>query len=231
MIDVEIGAQERMLHRWKLVAALAAWAAVLVAWFVYQRSSGHGPVDTAQGLVDAARGNWWAAFAYVAVSVVRPLLFFPATLVTVAAGILFGAAPGIAVAAIAANASALVGYSIGRRLRNGTTPTEATGPLARWNARLQANTFEAVLLTRLLFLPYDAVNYGCGVARVRPTPFVAATAIGTLPGTIAFVLVGASITRIDDGLAGLDRTTLATSAIIVVLSIIMSRVVRSRSAT
>ena len=74
-------------------------------------------VDTAQGLVDAARGNWWAIVAYIAVSLVRPLVLFPATIVTVAAGILFGPFVGVAVAAVAANASAMIGYSIGRNLR------------------------------------------------------------------------------------------------------------------
>lgn len=231
MSEIVTDAAGRAGSRWKLVVAVAVWAAAVLAWFAYQRSSGRGPVDTAQGLVDTARGNWWAAFAYVAVSLVRPLLFFPATLVTIAAGILFGAVEGVAVAAVAANMSALVGYWIGRRLREGTARSDASGALARWNTRLRDNTFEAVLLTRLLFLPYDAVNYGCGVARVRPTPFVAATAIGTLPGTIAFVLIGASITRLDEGLGGLDRSALVISAIIVVFSIVVSRVVRSRNAT
>lgn len=226
MSNVELA---RTGRRWKPAVAVFAWVVLLAAWFVYQSSGGHGPVDTAQRLVDLARGSWWAVLAYVAVAVVRPLVFFPATLVTVAAGILFGPVAGIAVAVIAANVSALVGYSIGRRLRS-ERPSSKAGTLGRWNARLHSNTFEAVLITRLLFLPYDAVNYGCGVARVRRAPFLAATAIGTLPGTVAFVLVGASISHLDAGLGGVDQSTLAASAVVIILSIIASRVVRVRNA-
>lgn len=68
-----------------------------------------------------------------------------------------------------------------------------------------------MLLTRLLFLPYDLVNYGCGLLHVRRTPFITATAIGTLPGTVAFVLVGSPVT---------------ISVVLIVLSLVTSRLVK-----
>ena len=86
-----------------------------------------------------------------------------------------------------------------------------------------------MLLTRLLFVPYDLVNYGCGLLHVRRTPFIAATAIGTLPGTVAFVLVGASVTSLDDGLDDVDGRTLTISVILVVFSLLFSRLVSRRS--
>jgi len=115
--------------------------------------------------------------------------------VTLAAGILFGPFVGVGVAAVAANASAMSGYSIGRNLRRPGDESAVTSQLGTWPSRLRANSFEAVLLPRLLFLPYDLVNYGCGLLHVRRAPFITATAIGTLPGTVAFVLVGSSARR------------------------------------
>lgn len=214
---------------WRVAFAITMWAVLAGCWWWYQRHTGRGSIATAQSMIDRARGAWWALFAYLAVSLVRPLVFFPATLLTVAAGILFGPVVGIAVAAVAANLSAALGYTIGHRLRGTGNGVAGSGTLAGWAERLRANTFEAVLLTRLLFLPYDAVNYACGLLRVRATPFIAATAIGTLPGTVAFVLVGSSITRIDDGLAGVSRTTLLISVALIAASITLSRLVRRRS--
>jgi len=64
---------------------------------------------------------------------------------------------------------------------------------------------------------------------VRRTPFITATAIGTLPGTVAFVLVGSSVTRLDDGLDGVDGRTLTISVVLIVLSVVTSRRVKRRS--
>lgn len=123
-------------HRWvRLVLAGVAWVGLIVWWVVYQRRTGSGAVDTAQRLIDAASGNWWAIVAYMAVSLIRPLVQFPATIVAVAAGILFGPFVGVGVAALAANASAMVGYSIGRNLRRPGAESAVTSQLGTWSSR------------------------------------------------------------------------------------------------
>lgn len=213
---------------WRVIAVTLFWTALAGSWIAYQRHTGLDPVDAAQRLVDSAQGNWWAIGAYLAVSLLRPLVLFPATLVTVAAGMLFGPVAGIGVAAIGANASAVVGYSIGRGVLRSARQPSSTG-LSRWTERLRRNGFEAVLVMRLVFLPYDLVNYGCGLLRVRRMSFVSATVIGTLPGTVAFVLLGASADRLDQGLEGIDHSTLIVSVALVVTSLVVARVVRRRT--
>ena len=213
----------------RLAIVVVAWVVVLVLWFVYQHRSGFGPAGATQRLVEAARGSWWAIAAFVLVSIVRPLVLFPATLVTAAAGMLFGPVVGILIAVAAANASALVGYSIGRFMRPAGDGERTDTHLASWTSRLRRNSFEAVLLMRLLFLPYDLVNYGCGLLKVGRRAFLTATAIGSLPGTVAFTLLGASLTRIDHGIHGVDRRTLVASAGLIAGSLLISRLVRRRA--
>jgi uncharacterized membrane protein YdjX (TVP38/TMEM64 family) len=220
------------LRRWIQVAIVVlAWLSVVVSWVVYQRGTGRTTTGTAQHLIDISRGAWWAFLAYFVVSLIRPLIFVPATLVTVAAGMLFGPVVGIVIAAVAANSSAMVGYAIGKGLgpsRAGTNP-HADSRLGTWTARLRSNSFEAVLVMRLVFLPYDVVNYGCGLLKVKPWPFLAATAIGSLPATAGFVLIGGSITRIDRGFASISKPTLAASIGLIVVSITASRIIRRRN--
>jgi uncharacterized membrane protein YdjX (TVP38/TMEM64 family) len=221
-----------MTHRRRLLVAVALWSAAVAGWIAYQRSTGLGTVEVAQRFVDTARGNWWAIAAYAAIAAIRPVVLFPATLLTVAAGVLFGAVGGIVVAAVAANGSALIAYHIGRGLRRPLADDAGdTARIDAWTHRLRTNGFEAVLLMRLLFLPYDLVSYACGLVRVPAHRFLAANAIGTLPGTVAFVLIGASIDRLDRGLDGLDTTTLLVSVVLVASSIVMSRLLRRRGAS
>ena len=217
-------------RRWARIGiVVAAWAALAIGWLLYQRHTGLGTTATMQRLIDNARGNWWAVAAFIVVSLARPLVLFPATLVTVAAGMLFGPVAGIAVAAAGANGSALVSFHLARAI-SPAERADATTAVARWASRLRNNTFDAVLLMRLLFLPYDLVNYGCGLLRVRTTPFIVATAIGSLPGTVAFVLAGASIDDLSEGFGGIDTPTLVASVLLIVGSLVVSRLLRGRTA-
>lgn len=207
---------------------LVLWGAVLLAWRAHLDASGEGVVESAQRLVDAVGGAWWGAAAFVAVYLVRPLLLFPATVLTVAAGLVFGPVAGTALVVVAANASALVAYGVGWSLGRAPGDGDVDGLVSRWSARLRRSSFETVLVMRLLFLPYDLVNYASGMLRVRWGPFLAATAIGSLPGTVSFVLLGASIERLDEGVGGISPNTLVASVALIVASLLGARLLRSR---
>ena len=43
---------------------------------------------------------------------------------------------------------------------------------------------------RLVYVPYDLVNYLAGFLRIGWMPFILATALGSLPDTLSFVLFG-----------------------------------------
>lgn len=85
------------------------------------------------------------------------------------------------------------------------------------------------MLMRLAFLPYDLVNYSAGFLRINAGAFVAATALGSLPGTISFVLAGASLQRLDAGLAGFDPKVFAASVAIFTVSIAISKVIQRQA--
>ena len=44
---------------------------------------------------------------------------------------------------------------------------------------------------RVPVLPFTAVNYGSGLTSVRATHYIAGTALGIIPGTVAYVALGA----------------------------------------
>jgi uncharacterized membrane protein YdjX (TVP38/TMEM64 family) len=216
-----------IVRRYRVMSVVATWAVIAGAWFWFRRTSGLSTTEAIQEAVDSASGAWWAVAGFLLLSVVRPFVLVPATLLTMAAGLLFGPVAGVAVAAAGANASALVGHAVGGAFIG---EVERDGRISRWRTRLATNSFESVLLMRLIFLPYDLVNYAAGYLRVRRWPFLAATAIGSLPGTVSFVLLGASLTDLADGAGGIDRRAVLASVILIVASIAVSKVVRRRTA-
>ncbi len=206
------------------------WGSAVIAWILYQRSTGLGTLGSLQSFIDIASGAWWAFLAFILIYAIRPLVLFPATLLTLAGGLLFGPVIGVAATVVGANASAMVAYWVARNL--GFEPSEdeeAAGLLKRWSNRMREESFVTVLLMRFAFLPYDLVNYAAGFLRIRPLAFLVATALGSLPGTISFTLAGASITSLEDGPSGIDTNVLIASAVIFVASLVISRVVKKRN--
>lgn len=211
------------------VAVGVAWLVVLLAWRRYQTSNGLGAGEAAQRFVDAVQESWWGVAAYLGVYLARPIVLFPASVLTVVGGLLFGPFVGVLVVIVAANASAMVAFGVGRLLGRRPAAVEATTLLSSWVRRLRTNSFTTILTLRLLYVPYDLVNYAAGALHVRARPFLVATAIGSLPGTVSFVLIGASLERVDDGFGGLEPLALIAGLVIFVVSLTMARLLRRRT--
>ena len=82
---------------------------------------------------------------------------------------------------------------------------------------------------------YDLVNYLCGFLRISYWPFLLATILGSIPGTIAFVFLGATLTPeeitnlfLTGELPRLDWRLLLISVAMFVVSIALSRYFRRR---
>jgi uncharacterized membrane protein YdjX (TVP38/TMEM64 family) len=210
--------------------ALAFWLLLLGGWWLYARQNDLTPAETVRALSGLLIGRF-GPLIYILLYALRPVIFFPATLITVLGGFLFGPL-GILWTVIGANSSALVAWAIGRffggELIGGG---EGAGIIGRYADRMRANSFETVLLMRLLFLPYDLVNYASGFLRIRWQPFLLATAIGSIPGTISFVLFGTAFGTLDDLLTGqprLNPATLILSVLLILASIALSRYLKGR---
>ncbi len=218
--------------RWPVALA---WGALLLAYGVAVATTGLGPVGVLRALVDVVVDHPAGPLVFVLAYLLRPLLLFSATVLTVGAGHLYGPWLGFLVVVIGANGGALLAYGLARWL-GGAWATRALAG-GRWGAlaaRLRDRTFETVLTLRFLFAPYDAVNYLAGALRLRPGPFVLATALGSVPGSFTFLLFGASIGDLsvlaDGQLPALDARALAGSAVLFVASLLASRTLRRRVA-
>lgn len=207
---------------------LAFWLAALGAYQWYAWSHQLGPIQVVQRLL-AFLQTGYGPLLFIALYAVRPLFLFSAVLLTVAGGFVFGPLLGLVYTVIGSNLSATVAYLLGRFLGAGLLEGQpSAGLVRRYAERMRDSSFETVLVMRFVFLPYDLVNYLAGLLHIRWAPFILATLLGSLPGTLAFVLFGASIQRFDGRLPQIDPRTLAASALIFVLSLGLARLFRRR---
>ncbi len=138
-------------------------------------------------------GLFKAALIYVLFYAVRPLILLPATLLTMASGLIFGPWLGTLFTLIGENASANLAFVIARWFGRQAVTKHVDQRLRDWDQKLQHNGLVSVLIMRLTMLPFDAVNYGCGLTAIRQRDFALGTLFGILPSMTGFVLLGGTV--------------------------------------
>ncbi len=133
-----------------------------------------------------------AAAAYFVVYVVSVALSFPgASFLTTVGGFMFGVFAGTALAVVAATIGATLIFLIARTSL-GAFLAERAGPRAqRLQQGFNEDGFSYLLFLRLVPLfPFWLVNLAAALFGMRLLPYVAATAVGILPGTFVFCYFG-----------------------------------------
>jgi len=106
-------------------------------------------------------------------------------------GYAFGFLPGVLLAAVATVAGCITTFYVARRLLRNFLLQQFAGSLDKVARFIKENTLSMTVLIRLLPLGSNAgVNIAAGVSGARSLPFFLGSALGYLPQTVIFALVG-----------------------------------------
>ena len=131
---------------------------------------------------------------FVALSACLTVALFPGPLLAGASGLLFGTALGTPVSIVAATAGALAAFAIARGFGHRAVEELAGRRLRGWQAWIERRGFLAVLYLRIApGVPYNLVNYGAGLSRVRVRDFAGGTATGVTPRAFAYTALGGNL--------------------------------------
>jgi uncharacterized membrane protein YdjX (TVP38/TMEM64 family) len=173
---------------WKWLAVAALLIAVSAAWSFLPLGEW---IKSFTGWVEKL--GPLGVVVFVAIYTVATVLFVPGSLLTIAAGLVFG----LLIGTLAASAGSIIGAScaflIGRYFAR--SRIEA---MARRDEKFRAidqaigrEGWKIVALLRLSpLIPFNASNYFYGITAVKFWAYVLASWIGMLPGTVLYVYLG-----------------------------------------
>ncbi|OGX50305.1 MAG: hypothetical protein A3G37_03745, partial [Omnitrophica WOR_2 bacterium RIFCSPLOWO2_12_FULL_46_30] len=139
----------------------------------------------------------WGPIIYIIVYILRPLILFPAGVLSAAAGIIWGAGFGFLYLQIAANISSTVEFLLARSFARELVEKYLKGKLVNLDAKLARHGFLTVLLIRLIpNVAWDIQNLSLGLTKVKFRDYFPATLIGIMPGSFAFVFFGSSLLKV-----------------------------------
>jgi len=168
----------------ELVCGLAAGDRPWCAWVP------HLPLDRLDGFIRGA--GPWAAAASVGLMVLHSLVPFPAELLSMANGAVFGIARGIAVTWVGAMLGAFLAFFLARRLGRPFL-MQLLSPRHQYRLEELAGRLgpEALLLGRFVpAISFNLMNYAAGLTPVSWRTFAWTTGVGILPLTVLMAVLG-----------------------------------------
>lgn len=183
-----------------LVIAVVITAGLLVLWAVILWP-GAMPFGLTFSVAEAERlitsFGPWAAVASIALMILHSFVPFPAEVLAVANGMLFGPVWGTLVTWIGAMLGAYVAFGLarwlGRPFAETFVPPERLDQVDRWSEQYGA---AALFFSRFMpVISFNLANYAAGVAKVPWLTFTWSTGLGILPMIITMVLAGDHLSR------------------------------------
>lgn len=202
---------------------LAVFIVVLVTLWTVARLLGFDAYVSPERIgttIRDAREVPFAAAIFVAVYIVVATIGLPGLPLTLAGGAIFGVAAGIALTWLGATLGATGAFLLARALGGDALRRLLGARAGTLDRMLGDGAFLTMLRLRLIpVVPFNALNFGAGLAGVRLTHYMAATAIGILPGTSVYTYFADSLLA---GTEGARQTAFIRVAVAGVLLLALS---------
>lgn len=132
-----------------------------------------------------------APLLFMLIYIIGTVFFFPGSVVTLLGGALFGPVLGTFYNLTAATIGSMLSFLIARYLASNWVEKKTAGKLKQLINGVENEGWRFVALTRLVPLfPFNLLNYGLGLTKIKFTHYGLATYIFMLPGTIAYTYLG-----------------------------------------
>lgn len=195
--------RQRMINSVRWISSLLIAAALLTIIRVL-------PIDQAMGAIQGwtAGLGIWGPVVLALVSIVATVLFVPGTILTLAAGGMFGLLVRTITVSIGSTRGASLAFLIARYVARDKVAARA-GRNRRFGASDRAigeGDWKIVALLRLSpAIPFNLQNYLYGLTPIRFRPYVLTSWLAMLPGTFLYVYLG----HIAGAAVGADRSRTA----------------------
>jgi uncharacterized membrane protein YdjX (TVP38/TMEM64 family) len=156
--------------------------------------------ENRDGLLTFTEANFAAAVGIfiLAYAIVTGLSLPGAVILTLAGGFLFGAVGATFFVNIGATTGATLAFLTARYLLRDTVEQKFGKWLGPFQEGFAKNAFSYLLTLRLIPLfPFFVVNLVSGLTRVRVGTYVAATALGIIPGSFVYAYAGRQLGTIN----------------------------------
>ncbi|MEK6593680.1 MAG: VTT domain-containing protein [Pseudomonadota bacterium] len=191
--------------------------------------SREGPLNAAAAENLIASAGTIAPLLFVLGYAIATVLFMPGSVLTLAAGALFGPVAGAFYSLTGATLGATLAFLVARFLAGEWVARKAGGKLRDFVQGVEAEGWRFVAFVRLVPLfPFNLVNYALGLTRIPLVQYVLASYLCMLPGAFAYAYLGFAGREAATGGEGLLQKGLIALALLATAAFLPRLVMRLR---
>lgn len=179
------------------------------------------PEKVEQALLWVQENKAQGSIAYLGVYILGVICMFPAMVMAMAGGAVFGLAAGTLLVWLGSSIGQVIAFIAGRYLLRDMVMSYLTKQFPKWTAIDRAMEREGWKLVTLLRLspiaPWNVLNYALSVTSLKLVPYTLASSLSIIPYLVMFVYFGSLARNMADiftGEAGLDATATLVMAIV-----------------
>lgn len=181
------------MKKWGLVLLIGA---ILAVWFLTPAREWFSRERLGDLRVWIESWGVWSPVVFIAAYVGATVLVMPGSVLTMAAGIIFGVWKGTAIALLAATLGGAAAFLVSRYLAHEWVQKRLEGKGVRLNERIALGGFSFVVWCRLIpLIPFNLFNYACGLTALSLKDFILGSMVGMIPGAFAFVSIGGAVAQ------------------------------------
>jgi len=137
----------------------------------------------------------YAAICFLLIFSLKPLLLFlPSSMLSIAAGMIFGPIVGFLLNMAGFFLSATLGFYLSRFLGKDFVDKLLKGKAISVNSNLENNGIKILFFIRFTpVIPFDAISYACGLSKMRYKDFIIGSMLGVFFETLCYAFIGESI--------------------------------------
>ena len=159
-----------------------------------------GGIDPQQLQIYLDRMGIFAPIIYIFLYTVCTLLILPSTPLNLTGGAIFGIWWGTLWTTIAALVAAIAAFAFTRTVGRELVSRKRIGRWSAVDAEIRLGGLFYMFAIRLLpIIPYGLVNFAAGLTAIKFKDYFVGTLLGTIPGVLPFVMMGAGINQLSQG--------------------------------
>ena len=142
----------------------------------------------------------WAPMIYISLYILGTLLILPSTPLNLTGGAIFGTWWGPLWTTVAAVVAAVAAFAFTRSIGRELIAKKLAGRWQAIDAEIgQGGLFYMFAIRLLPIIPYGLVNFTAGLTSISYRNYVTGTILGTVPGVLPFVMMGAGLQALSQG--------------------------------
>ena len=157
-------------------------------------------IDRSQLQLWLQQMGMWAPVLYILIYSIATICILPSTPLNLTGGAIFGAVWGTVWTSIAAISAAILAFGFSRTIGRSLVERKLAGKWESIDREMQQGGFFYMFAIRLLpLIPYGIVNFAAGLTSIKFRDYFLGTLLGTVPGILPFVMMGAGLTALKQG--------------------------------